>query len=62
MDINLENLSSDVLRSIAIDMDLETIKNLCLTSKKFNRIICDNRNFWINKLLKDFLLLVQTIY
>ena len=51
---NLESLSSDILRNMAMDMDLKSIKNLCLTSKKFNGAICANRNFWVNKLLKDY--------
>lgn len=39
---------------MALTMDLPEILSLCKVSKRFNNIVCENKNFWISKLLKDY--------
>jgi len=51
---NFENLSNDVLFKIALDMKPNDIESFCLTSKRFNRLICANDYFWQRKYQKDF--------
>lgn len=50
----MEQLPGDVVFSIALMMDLPEILSLCKTSKRFNRIICENRNFWLRRLQRDY--------
>ena len=47
-------MNRDVLFSIALELDLPDIVNLCRTSMKVNEYVCRNRNFWINKIKKDY--------
>lgn len=35
-------------------MDLPEILSLCRVSKRFNKDVCENKNFWISKLFKDY--------
>ncbi|GAI81263.1 unnamed protein product, partial [marine sediment metagenome] len=49
-----EHLSKDVIFLLALELDLPSILQLCLTSKKYNQHICENPNFWKNKLLKEY--------
>lgn len=49
-----DKLPNDVIIHMALDMSLDQVYNLCLVKKKFNKLICNNTNFWIQKLLKDF--------
>lgn len=49
-----EDLPNDVIRQMALDLTSEDIFNLCLTNKRFNKVICDDENFWRNKLKRDF--------
>ncbi len=50
----MEDLPNEIIYNIALDMNLKDILNSCLTSKKFYNIICDNENFWVTKLKRDF--------
>ena len=49
-----QNVPNDVITKMALGMDLTDITNLCQTSTRFNKIICKNNYFWINKLKRDF--------
>jgi hypothetical protein len=49
-----EKLSKDVIVIIASNMRLKDLMNFCLTSSRFNRLICDNEVFWFNKTQLDF--------
>lgn len=40
------DLPSDVIMYFALEMDIAEIMNLCLTSTRFNNIICKNKYFW----------------
>ena len=49
----LENLPKDLLRKIALDLNIHDVFNYCVTSKNFSKI-CNDRNFWISRLNTDF--------
>ncbi len=50
----MEDLPVDILMLIALDMETPEILQLCRTSTKLNQSICNNPNFWRNKIIKDF--------
>jgi len=50
----MENISPDLLQFLVLDFDLESIANLCRTSKRMNTLICNNPNFWRNKMYKEY--------
>lgn len=47
-------LNPDVLRMLALELDLPSIVKFCKTNKTVNRVVCENNTFWRNKLYKDF--------
>ena len=47
-------MNRDLLFLIALEMDLPEIIKLCETSSKINEYVCNNRNFWINKIKKTY--------
>lgn len=49
-----DRLPLDVIRIIALELSLGDIFNHCLTSKRFNTVICNNENFWHEKLRKEY--------
>ena len=51
---DLTTLSKNLLVSMVLGYNLIDILNLCRTSKRFNRFICQNDAFWINKTLRDY--------
>src|SRR4030043_141640 len=50
----MERFSKDELFLIAIDLDIGSLVNFCQSSKYINSKVCNNNNFWVNKLKKDF--------
>ncbi len=50
----MENLPKDVMRLMALELDMPDILNYCLTNKKFNATICESQTFWRNKYMNDF--------
>lgn len=44
----------DISALLALELNYPNIVNLCLSNKKFNREICGNESFWLNKLKVDF--------
>jgi hypothetical protein len=50
----MDNLPNDIIVKIAIDLNIYDAMDLCSTSKKYKRLICDNENFWYQRLEKDF--------
>ncbi len=50
----MEKLNKDAIVLIALELDYLEILNLCFTSKKFNKHICLNKFFWMNKIKKDY--------
>lgn len=51
---NFDKLPSDIIMLIAMEFDLPDILTYCKLSKRFNKTICDNNIFWMNKLRKDY--------
>jgi hypothetical protein len=47
-------MNPDVLILLALKLDLSSLNSLCRTSKRMNRILCDNKTFWLNKIKKDY--------
>lgn len=47
-------LPKDLIIIIASNMRLIDISKFCLTSKQFNQLICNNENFWFQKIKLDF--------
>ena len=54
MAADLERLPKDVLIEMALDYELNDILNLCLTSNRLNSVLCDNDEFWRQKLERDY--------
>ena len=50
----MEQTDKNVLIDLALNLDLNSLSNLCKTSKKINEIICANDLFWRKKLNKDY--------
>ena len=46
----MESLSKDTLILLAMELDYADILKFCQTSKKINRYVCKNNDFWRNKL------------
>jgi hypothetical protein len=50
----ITRLPADALRDIALASEYPDILHWCRTAKKFNTAICNEPNFWIRKLERDF--------
>lgn len=50
----MNQLPKDVLVFMALNMDLPEIISLCQTNSTFNKRVCENNYFWLNKLDKDY--------
>jgi len=50
----MDSLPNDIIVKIAIDLNINDAMHLCSTSKKYERLICDNKNFWHQRLENDF--------
>ena len=51
--MNIAELPRDVVIYMATKLNLPELYNLCLTNSKFNKLICSNEMFWMNKLIND---------
>ncbi len=49
-----ERLPPDVIIYMAMNMDLPEILSFCLLSKRFDGIICQNKDFWLHRLINDY--------
>jgi hypothetical protein len=50
----MERLSKDIIVKLALGMDLPEILSLCMTSKRFNRFVCENNRFWVSMIKRDY--------
>jgi hypothetical protein len=60
----MENIPKDVVLYLLDELDLESILKLCMTSKKYNTMICKNEFFWklkINRERPGFLSLYEKV-
>jgi len=49
----MEKLPKDVLFQLALELDLPELYSLCRSGKKYSKI-CDSKDFWYQKLWKDY--------
>lgn len=49
----MDSLSNDNILEIALEIPIYSISQFCQTSKRFNRIICNNEWFWKQKFIRD---------
>ena len=49
-----DSANKDVIVKIALMLDLPELLSLCRSSTKFNKVVCQNKNFWISKLYQDY--------
>jgi hypothetical protein len=52
--MNFDTLPDDLIIKIALSMDLGEISSLCQTSVKFNQVVCENKQYWMNKMIRDY--------
>ena len=50
----MENLPKDVLVLLAMEMGYADVLRFCTSSKRINRLVCENENFWRNKLYQTY--------
>ncbi len=50
----MNTLPDDLIVYMALSYDMEDLVSYCRTSKRANHLVCDNNNFWIQKLKRDF--------
>ena len=50
----MDKLPKDVVALLAIDLDYVDILKLCRSSSRMNRFLCQNEDFWRNKLYKTY--------
>ena len=49
----MENLPKDAIIKIALGLEMEYLLNYCLTHSRFNKLVCDNDNYWLLRLAQD---------
>lgn len=50
----MDKLPNDVLIYTALMLDLPDILRLCQTNTRFNKRVCLNEQFWLNKIKRDY--------
>jgi hypothetical protein len=50
----METVPKNVMINLALKLNFKDIKSLCLTSTRFNEIICESKIFWRKKLIKEY--------
>jgi hypothetical protein len=50
----MDKFPKEMLIQVALELDMENIIKFCKTNKKVNSAVCENENFWRQKLLKDY--------
>lgn len=58
----MEKLNKDEIVTIALLLDLLDILKFCQTSKKIDRYVCKNDDFWTSRLKKDFNFIFSKIH
>lgn len=52
--MELDKIDKDILMEIALGLDMPELLKLCLTSKRINGLICNNKLFWLNKVKRNY--------
>ena len=50
----MELLSKDEIIQIALRLEMEHLLNYCLTSRRFNKFVCENDKYWWRRLNQDY--------
>lgn len=50
----MDKLDKNLLIETAIELDLKDLISLCQVNKRMRNILCDNKDFWMRKLYKEF--------
>ena len=50
----MDKFPKEMLIEIALELNMKNIIKFCRTNKKINSAVCENENFWRQKLLKDY--------
>lgn len=50
----MDEIDQNILGLMALELDANDLRSLCLTNKRVMNKICSNNNFWRNKLYKDY--------
>jgi len=50
----MDKLNKDILFLIALELDLQSLLNLCDTYSRVNELICEKNAFWLTKLNQEF--------
>ena len=54
MNDRFNSLPTEIILHIALFEPLNNINHMCLSSQRFNNLICNNNYFWREKFVKDF--------
>jgi hypothetical protein len=58
----INSLPIELIQQISLDLTYDEIRKFCRTSKRFEKIVCNNDIFWRDKLAQDFPNLPKEIY
>lgn len=50
----MERFDKNLLRLMAIELDMPSLIKFCKTNKRINKEVCQSQDFWRNKLNKEF--------
>ena len=50
----MDKLPPDMIYVLALSLDLPELLTYCRISKKFNRLVCANDNYWYDRLQEDY--------
>ena len=50
----MESLAKDVVVEMALNLLPVDLINFCITEKKYKKIVCDSKIFWLKKINKDY--------
>ena len=52
--MSILDLPNDVMALMALELDMPSILNYCLTNSRFNSVVCEKQSFWRNKYMRHF--------
>ena len=47
-------MPDEIIYIIGLDLSYKEIINTCSTSRRFNKVVCDNEKFWMLKTQRDY--------
>lgn len=52
--MDFTKLPLDVIKYMALELDIPELLSLCKTSRKLNKELCENKMFWLNRLIHEY--------